>query len=265
MVGLWRPPKPDLAWQQVQATHQLVFAVDATFVPFAYLDSQAQYAGFDIELARMLARELGVEAVFHLYAYDGLVYTLVAGRTQAVISAQTALPLRLNEVRYTQAYVNAGTLLLCPANNCPAANARLPYWAVGHQIGVELGSQGDVLARRWQKLAEPVARTTYDSNELVLQALLAGEVTAALSEAIQGWQFVAEHPDYQALPAENVPYVVLVGAESDRLLLALTQALRHLEESGELPTLRQKWFGSAAQSLLFYPLAEQDEKALQNP
>jgi ABC-type amino acid transport substrate-binding protein len=264
MALLWHPPKPDLAWQAVQSTRQLVFAVDATFPPFAYLDSQAQYAGFDIELARLLARELGVEAVFHLYAYDGLVGTLTAGRSQAVISAQTALPNRLHEVRYTQAYINVGTLLLCPTRTCPADNARLPNWAVGQHLGVELGSQGDVLARRWQKLAEPVARTSYDSNALAVQALLAGEVTATLSEAIQGWQFIAEHPDYQALPAENVPYVVLVGADSDKLLQALSQALRRLEESGELPALRAKWFGAVAQTITFYPFAAQDEKELLN-
>lgn len=246
---LWRPPVPDLAWQQVQTTHELVFAVDATFPPFAYLDENAEYAGFDIELARLLTQELQLTPVFQLYAYDGLIGTLVSGRTQAAVSAQVALPNRLHEAHYTQAYFNAGAVLLCWQANCPLNGQDMREWAEGKTIAVELGSQGDVLTRRWQKAGVKFERLVLDDQLQAFAALQAEQANGALGEPVGAGKFLQNNAQLRQLPAEDVGYVILVGANSEKLLTALNQALQKLEQSGQLPSLRTKWFGASFEEL----------------
>ena len=60
------------AWFTVQETGVLRVGLDPTYPPFAVATENDLY-GFDVDLARALAEDLGLQVQFAYFGYDGLV------------------------------------------------------------------------------------------------------------------------------------------------------------------------------------------------
>ena len=67
--------------------------------------------GFDIDLGRALARELGVEPVFVNASFDGIFPALQNGSFDVVVSAVTITPERRAVLLFSDPYIDAGQLL----------------------------------------------------------------------------------------------------------------------------------------------------------
>lgn len=244
-------PERDTAWERVQATGVIVFATDATFPPFTALDVDGEYVGFDIDLAREVARRLDLRAEFELSSYDALLASLGVGRADAVVSALVERPDRLHEAHFTRPYFNAGTQLVAAAANgsWPADLAR---WAQGRTIAVEHGSQGDVIARRWARRVAGLTIARYDTAAATLQSVTDGQAAGALGDSIAVFEFIAADPlAWLHTPAEDVPYVIAVSAASPRLGSELDRVVGEMEADGWLGELRARWFGEAARRLIW--------------
>ena len=95
----------DHAWAQsalarVRTTGQLRIGTDATYPPFASAQGD-EFSGFDIDLARAVARELGVKPVFVNAGFDGIFPALQNGTFDVVVSAVTITPERRAVLLFT--------------------------------------------------------------------------------------------------------------------------------------------------------------------
>ncbi|MBP8950134.1 MAG: transporter substrate-binding domain-containing protein, partial [Candidatus Promineofilum sp.] len=132
-------------WPQIEGSGVLRIGVDPTFPPFATADG-ADAQGLDIDLARALADELGLEAQFTYFGYDGLYDALATGQVDVLISALVVAPERTADVAYSDAYFDAGQVLIVPQASAVAGMADLD----GRTVAVELGALGHVEAQAWQ-------------------------------------------------------------------------------------------------------------------
>lgn len=67
---------------------------EGTFPPFTYHDTSGKLVGFDVDIAREIARRIGVKAEFVEGKWDGLVAGLDANRYDAVINQVSITPER---------------------------------------------------------------------------------------------------------------------------------------------------------------------------
>src|SRR5438105_14544322 len=72
---------------------KLVVLMEALFKPFTYKDA-GELKGFDVDLAKELAKEMKVEVEFRERAFDLLANELLQGKGDLVISGITATPER---------------------------------------------------------------------------------------------------------------------------------------------------------------------------
>jgi ABC-type amino acid transport substrate-binding protein len=227
------------ALRDIQARGAWRVAMDPSFPPFEFVDGDGQARGLDVDLARAVGEELGIKTELVIIGFDELVDAVAAHRVDAAISAMPILPERTQEVRFSDPYAQAGVALAARRGSALTGPADL----AGLAVAVEWGSQGDAEARRLNGAAErPFALKPFDTVTAALDALAAGEVDAALVDAIS----LATHPAAAELvavgdPLVSDPYVVVVPADAPDLLAAVNRALRALEGDGRLEALRQKW------------------------
>jgi polar amino acid transport system substrate-binding protein len=232
--------RPD-ALRDIQARGAWRVGMDPSFPPFEFVDGNGQAAGLDVDLARALGEELGIRTELVTLGFDELIDAVAAHRIDAAISALPIMPERTQDVRFSDPYAQAGVVLAAREGS----GLRGPADLGGLSVAVEWGSQGDAEARRLNADAEAgtlFALKPYDTVTAALDALAAGEVDAAVVDAIS----LAMHPRAAELtavgePLVSDPYVVVVAADAPDLLDAVNEALRRLEGDGRLEALRTRW------------------------
>jgi ABC-type amino acid transport substrate-binding protein len=265
LLASCRRAPPDEVWQRIQEQGVLRVGMEANWVPFEYVDGAGQLAGFDVELARELGTRLELELQFVAnLSFDGLYDALTAGRTDVVISAVVVDLARSADFAFSTPYFDAGQVLVVgPDNDDIEAMQDLR----GRVLAVELGSDGDAVARRWARRLADLLLLHTDSAEAALGAVAQGVVAqGVVAEGAVAQSAVAEGQADAALidrasalialkakpgtalhirgePVTDEQYAVVVHRESAQLLRAVNATLADLRRDGTLEALERKWLG----------------------
>lgn len=247
-LGVWawrnRPRPPLKYWEPLLPYGELRVGIDASYPPFG-LDVNGDLFGLDVDLARAVADEMGVAVRFVNMGYDGLYDSLRADQVDALFSALIIDPLRLNVARYTDAYFDAGQVLVRP----PASGIDTMESLDGRTVAVEFGAEGDLEARRWQRRLHELNIALYDSPDEALDTVLAGEADAAVVDAIAARLWLraragaGEAVELEIAPeyVTHDPFAVAVRADNGRLWEAINAALATLREEGTLDAILARW------------------------
>jgi ABC-type amino acid transport substrate-binding protein len=164
------------------------------------------------------------------------------GFVDVLISALHPEARREASVLYTDSYFDAGQVFV------GFSDTPLPEDAedlAGKLLAVELGSEGDSVARRWLQKSET---PSFELSRLIsadetMQAILDGTADVALVDAISARLFVKNHPELRLskIPLISDPYVMAVRRSDWRLYLELTQALAELRHKGVLDKIIARW------------------------
>jgi ABC-type amino acid transport substrate-binding protein len=246
---LIRQTKDNGSLDRVRTTGVLRVGMDASFPPFESLDAAGNAAGFDVELAQGIAARLGAQPQFVNIAFDGLYDALEAGRVDVVISGLPYDERRTRDVIYSQAYFNAGQVLLLRAGDDPGTGeaADVPSLLAGRRVAVEWGSMGDMQVRQLRKEIAGVEVLAEDNAQEALEALVVGRADAAVADAVSVLQFMGAHPNavQVRLFLTDEPYAIATSPQSRLLAAAIDAALSDLRKSGTLDDLLQRWLGGA--------------------
>lgn len=237
-VGLAR----DRTWEHIQTSGRWLVGMDPSFPPFEDLDEAGRPVGFDVDLARAIAAQWGVEAQIEGIGFDGLVDAVQAGRLDSAISALPYQPERTQDVAFSDPYFEAGLVLVTPAGS--AAVASVDDLA-GRRLAVEWGSEGDVQARLLRQRFPDLVLLPGDTPQAALLAVAEGQADAALVDRISALQFAAANSGVQISSQVVVsdPYVIVLPRRAPVLQAQVSKALQALQADGTLDTLTARWFG----------------------
>jgi ABC-type amino acid transport substrate-binding protein len=178
----------DAFWDRIQATGRWHVAMDASFPPFETLDDNGQPVGFDVDLARAIAGQWGVEAEIEGIGFDSLTDAVWASRVDAAISALPFQPHLTEDVAFSKPYFEAGLVLVIPAADLTIQT--LDDLA-GQRVAVEWGSEGDVQARLLRRRMPDLQISPQPTPQDALTAVADGRADAALVDRISALQALA--------------------------------------------------------------------------
>ncbi|MDE0143406.1 MAG: ABC transporter substrate-binding protein [Caldilineaceae bacterium] len=237
-------PAVDGTWLRMQERGSWRVGMDPSFPPFETLDAEGAPVGYDVDLAREIAAEWGLEAEIVAIGYDSLLDALLVDRVDAVISAFPYNARMTKDVHYSPPYFEAGVRLVVGAGAAYEEVGDLE----GGTVAVEWGSRGDAIARRLQREGAGFTRLPFESSEKAIEALVSGASNALLIDGVTLRLAQGEGKRIRAVGAvlDEDPYVIAVSIEAPKLQSALLQALAALEEEGRLELLEERWFGQVS-------------------
>jgi His/Glu/Gln/Arg/opine family amino acid ABC transporter permease subunit len=228
------------ALARVRTAGQLRIGTDATYPPFASAQG-GEFSGFDIDLGRALARELGVKPVFVNASFDGIFPALQNGSFDVVLSAVTITPERREVLLFSDPYIDAGQLLAVRKDR---QDIRGPADLPGKRVGVQINTtaQFDLEKRAG------VAVAKYNTIDLALLDLENGRIDAVVGDApvlryMTALSFKGLKTAGDQFTDEKLGIVLARGSED--LRRAVNAALWKLEDSGEYARVYRLWFGEA--------------------
>jgi ABC-type amino acid transport substrate-binding protein len=230
--------EPDI-WQTIQETGILRVGLDPTYPPFA-VATENDLFGFDVDLARALADELGLQVQFGYFGYDGLYEALEAGQTDVLISALVIDETRTQDFAYSEPYFNAGQMLIVTNGSTIEEMADLQNSA----LAVELGSEGHVIAQEWTRRLAGLEVMPFNTPAEAVAAAANLTASATLLDHINARLLLAAQPTSLQLaptPVTVEPYAFVVRLEDDQLLEHLNSSLARLISQGTLDTIAHRW------------------------
>ncbi len=233
----------DLTWQAMQRRGSWRVGMDPSFPPFEMLDETGQPVGLDVDLARAMAQEWGLELEIVSLGFDGLVDALLAGKIDSVVSALPYDPRLTQDIAYSPPYFEAGVRLVVPQGS-PIQDVQ---GLAGMRVAVEWGSAGDAVGRRLRREEPSIQLILRPSPEEAVAALLAGDADALLIDGVTLGLAQAQGAAIQAVgpPLESDPYVIALPLDAPVLQERVRAALASLRESGALARLEARWFASS--------------------
>jgi polar amino acid transport system substrate-binding protein len=243
LAGCAEEQDPYLA--RVREAGVLRVGLDPSWPPFEYVEGEGgEVVGFDVDLARAIGRELGVEVAFVISGWEGLYGALYAGQFDAILSALPYDPWRTQEALYSIPYFNAGpVIVVAVASAAPATEVRAPRDLAGRTVHVEFGAEGDVQARRLRKKLDDLQIETHDTAAAALDTAAEQPGSAAIVDAVSARLYIREDGDLAIVgePLYDEQYVVAVHPRAESLQAAIDEALIELRESGELDAMLDRW------------------------
>ncbi|NDJ76271.1 MAG: amino acid ABC transporter substrate-binding protein [Chloroflexi bacterium] len=231
--------RQDGTWHRVQVNGDLYVGVIPTYERFAEWTPERP-VGLEADIALEIGRRLGVETSLLIYSDDSLYDALYKGETDFVLSGLQVDPARADWVHFSRPYFDAGPILVSRAE-APVMSMRA---LDGGTVAVELASSGHVAAeQQWQRRLKSLDIRPYMLPEDAMQAVLAGEVDAALVDGVQARLFVADHVELvmgdEAVVAEE--YVIALREADFRLVEEVERALDEMHADGTLDEIIDRW------------------------
>ena len=208
-------------------------------------DEEGQYSGFEIDVARRLAADLGVEVAFRRYEFGELIRALEGDEIDLIAAGLTISPERALHVNFSQPYAIGGigiaTNLAATADVGRLEDLDDPQYTVAvldRSVAAELARR--VLPRA---SLEPFA-----TEDEAAAALIAGEVDIYLDQEPIPTFLALAHPDVIDVPV-NRPLLetrsaFAVGKGDPDFLAFLNAWIEAREADTWLPTTHRYWFRS---------------------
>jgi|FLOH01.1.fsa_nt_gi glutamine transport system substrate-binding protein len=95
----------------------LFVGTNIPYEPMEFLDANGEFVGIDIDVARNIASEMGLEIEFVNYEWDDLFVAIKNGEVDFAISSITITPERSEEMLFSIPYFNAGQVIIVNDDN----------------------------------------------------------------------------------------------------------------------------------------------------
>lgn len=217
----------------------------ASFVPWTMQAKNGEYIGFEVDVARRLARDLGVDLELVPTKFSGIIPALLADKFDIIIGSVSVTPERNLKANFSIPYDYASIEAL--ANRAKTAGLKFPedYDRPEVIIAVRSGSTPAIVAK---KLFPRATIRAFDDEAPAVQDVIAGRSHMMLSSApLPAFESlknpdVLYQPTTEALSRQPVGLVIRKGDVDS--LNVLDNWIRMVEEEGWLKERRDYWFRS---------------------
>jgi polar amino acid transport system substrate-binding protein len=225
---------------KVKKNKVLVVGTDPTFPPFEFKNDKKEYDGFDIDMIRAIAKEMGVEKVqFVDTEFKGLIPGLQAKKFDAIMSGIYKTDERSKVIGFSDTYYPGGlSIMVKEDNNTVKSIDDLK----GKKVSVQIGTK----SVKFLKENHPDVKVIeVEKNSDMFLELESNRVEAVVTGRPAAKVYAKEKGGVKVLDQEltKEEYAIGTRKEDEALNKEFNAALKRLKENGEYDKIVKKWFG----------------------
>lgn len=232
--------------KQIRERGELRVGLEAGYMPFEMMDKGGQMIGFDIDLARLMARKLGVQLKIVNQSWDGIIPALLTGKFDVLMGGMTITAERAQRVDFCDPYLTIGQTVLLRRQLADRIKSHKDLDAPEFTVLSKVGTTGEIATRKTFRRAQ--IRTFEHEAEAVIE-VRNGRADAFVYDLPFNAVIAAQYPQNvthlkEPFTREDLGWAV---RKNDPALRAwLNQFLAGLKADGTYPALYRKWFESSA-------------------
>ncbi|NEU27503.1 transporter substrate-binding domain-containing protein [Paenibacillus ottowii] len=215
-----------------------------TYPPYNFLNDNKELDGFDVDIAKELAKRIGVKVEFTAQEFSGLIPSLQKKKFDAVVSQVAITEDRKKAIDFTDPYITNHVNII--VNSKTNDITKLEDFK-GKTIGVGLGTNDESYLRNevLPKVGDFEIKT-YDDVITSLKDLNSGRIDATINN-LYALKPIIDKNGFQIKavgePVKSDQAAVAINQNTPELKEALNKALKEMKEDGTYKTIFKKWFG----------------------
>jgi len=225
---------------------KFVLGLDASFPPMGYTEANGDIVGYDIDLAKEVAKRLNLKFTAKPINWEAKEMELSTGNIDCIWNGFTMTDERVAAMSFSKAYLNNDQVLVVRADSGIKTLAD----AAGKIVGCQAGSSAEDAINDNAAFAASLKKLVmYEENLTALTDLEVGGVDAVVMDSV-----VANY----TIKTGNKPFVVVneslakeaygIGFRKDeagaKLRDDVQKTLEEMAKDGTVAAISTKWFGS---------------------
>ena len=234
------PAHADLS--EILASGKVKIAIGENFAPFSSLGDEGEHVGFDVDVAKLIAKDLGVELELVPVTSKQRIPYLETDKADLVIASMGANPGRAKSIWFSSAYA--------PFFSGAFAADSLTIGSIsdlsGYKVGLTAGTLEDL--ELTESAPEGTEIIRFGDNAATQSAFLSGQIDVIVTGNTVAAKMGADNPDLDMSTKfimKDSPCFIGVKKGNLDLLLWTNVFILHKTLGGDLNTLSEKWFGQS--------------------
>jgi cystine transport system substrate-binding protein len=239
LLSLSTPAFAQTALDAIKTAGAIRIGTEGTYAPFTFHDASGALVGFDVEIGRAIAEQLGVEAEFVEGPWDGLIAGIDADRYDVVINQVGINADRQAKYDFSEPYIASKAALVVRGDNTDITSFET--------LAGKTSAQS--LTSNFGKLAEQYGATLVGTEgfDQSIALVIQGRADATINDSLSFFDFKKQQPDADvkivATAADADFSGVLLAKGKPELLAAINEALAAIKADGTYAEISLKYFG----------------------
>lgn len=227
------------------AKETIIVGLDDTFAPMGFRDESGELVGFDIDLARAVAEELGMNVEFKPIDWKAKEAELSAGTVDCLWNGMSVTPDRIEGMALTYKYLNNKIVLMS------LADSDLDVTSADQLKDLKIGTQAGSAALEMLQANEAYDSfkdniSEYDKYDTAIMDLKAGRVDVIAVDQVLGEytnnNLGGEMKECTYSLGDDF-YTIGCASDNTELRDKINDALKKLIDNGKATEISEKWFG----------------------
>lgn len=224
------------ALTEIKDKGELVVGLSADYAPYEFytmVDGKKTIVGFDVELAKEVAKDLGVKLTFKEMKFDALLTALPAGQIDMIISGMNPDEERAKVMDFSDIYYTAQHGVLVNKKDLDKYKSAEDLKSV--RVGAQMGSTQADIVKKKIKAEKPTLLANV--NNLILE-LKSGKIDALVTEKPVAEMAIKNNNELALskieFKDETGGNAVAVKKGEKELVEQVNKTIKRLKDSGDL-------------------------------
>lgn len=232
--------------QDIQSRGTLKVGMLVDFPPYGLMNEQNQPDGYDADVAKLLAKDMGIKLQLVPVTGPNRIPYLLSGQVDILVASLGITPERAKSVEFSEPYA-AITIAVYGNDNVKVAK---PEDLAGKTIAVARASTQDTAVTKVAPSSATIRR--FDSDAAALQALMSGQVPliGCSNVCYLTIQKLAPGKFNKKFELSSQVQGIAVKPGEQKLLARINQFIDKVKANGELDKINQKWLNEPMPAVL---------------
>jgi len=171
-----------------------------TFVPWAMKDKTGKFVGFEIDVARQLAEDMGVKVEFVPTKWAGIIPALLTGKFDVLIGGMGIRTKRALKVNFTIPYDYSGMSMVASKKKAPGFSSLEDFNKPDVELAIKMGTTAVMAAKKFMPKAK---LRLFEDQAQAYQELRNGNVAAVVGSSPRPAFEAAKYPETLFMPMRD--------------------------------------------------------------
>lgn len=231
---------------QILKRGELRVGMEAGYMPFELKNKRGEIVGFDVDMAKEMAKEMGVKLTLVNTAWDGIISSLLTDKYDIIMSGMTITPARNLQINFADPYIVVGQTILLKKELAGKIKSYRDLNDPKYTIATKLGVTGEYATKRYMGNAKI---NLFETEQEGAMELVNGKADAFVYDLPYNALFYAQKGQNLAFLDEPFTYEPLAWAirkGDPDFMNFLNNLLKQMRGDGRYEAIYNKWFGTDA-------------------
>ena len=227
------------SYEQIKKDGVIRIATEGVYSPFSFHNEKDELMGYDVEIARAVAKKLGVKPKFIEASWDAMLAAFDAGKADVVFNQVSITDERKKKYDYSVPYMLSYSAIVVHKDNNDIKSF----------ADLKGKKDADSATSNWAKVAVKYGaeHVVTDSFAKSMELLISRRVDAVVRDNIVFYDFIKERPNAPVKIAASLDEkdytAAAVKKDNAELAEQISNALNELSKEGKLEAISKSYFG----------------------